>query len=138
MAITCVFPALLAIPIIQALSFYTQHRKVECGSKLFIEGSYAIPRINACSFIVEVPNKTAVQITISGRGFNCKQHAEDLMKVMKRWRDYFEKISTEEFLHPPLPHAEPIPGPILSISAEEVMLALRKMKPGPIDVAAEL
>ncbi|VDL81607.1 unnamed protein product [Nippostrongylus brasiliensis] len=67
----------------------------------------------------------------------------DTKKVMERWRDYFEKISTEESLHPPFPHAEPIVGrPILPISAEEVVLALRKMKPGkatgPDDVAAEL
>ncbi|WKX94956.1 hypothetical protein Q1695_011868 [Nippostrongylus brasiliensis] len=66
----------------------------------------------------------------------------DTKKVMERWRYYFEKISTDEFPHPPLPHAEPILGPILSISAEEVVLALRKMKlgkvTGPSDVAAEL
>ncbi|VDL78252.1 unnamed protein product [Nippostrongylus brasiliensis] len=66
----------------------------------------------------------------------------DTKKDMERWRNYFEKTSTEEFPHPPLPQAEPIPGPILPISAEEVVLALRKMKPGkatgPDDVAAEL
>ncbi|VDL82295.1 unnamed protein product [Nippostrongylus brasiliensis] len=66
----------------------------------------------------------------------------DTKKDKKRWHDYFKKISTEEFPHPPLPQAEPIAGPILPISAEEVVLALRKMKPGketgPDDVAAEL
>ncbi|WKY15852.1 hypothetical protein Q1695_000939 [Nippostrongylus brasiliensis] len=50
------------------------------------------------------------------------QLSMDTKKLMERWRDYFEKISTGEFPHPPLPHAEPVPGPILPISAEEVVL----------------
>ncbi|WKY11554.1 hypothetical protein Q1695_003266 [Nippostrongylus brasiliensis] len=49
----------------------------------------------------------------------------DTKKIMERWRYYFEKISTEEFPHLPLPHAEPIPGPILPITAEEMLRCWR-------------
>ncbi|VDL63060.1 unnamed protein product [Nippostrongylus brasiliensis] len=61
---------------------------------------------------------------------------------MWRWRDYFEKISTEEFPHPSISRAEPVAGPIQTVSAEEVETALRRMKPGKAtgsdDFAAEL
>ncbi|VDL75224.1 unnamed protein product [Nippostrongylus brasiliensis] len=53
-----------------------------------------------------------------------------------------EIISTEEFPHSPLPHANPITGPILPISAEEVVLTLTNVNTGkvtgPDDVAVEL
>ncbi|EYB87852.1 hypothetical protein Y032_0256g368 [Ancylostoma ceylanicum] len=66
----------------------------------------------------------------------------DRKKATKRWCDYFEKISTEEFSHPPIPQLPPTCGPIQPITVEETMAALKRMKPGkatgPDDVAAEL
>lgn len=66
----------------------------------------------------------------------------DGKKVMQRWREYFEKISTEVFAHPPVPEAPLIFGPMLAITIQQHMDALKCMKPGkvtgPYDVAAEL
>ncbi|EYB86393.1 hypothetical protein Y032_0279g1182 [Ancylostoma ceylanicum] len=66
----------------------------------------------------------------------------DRKKATKRWCDFFEKISTEEFGHPPIPQLPPTRGPIQPITVEETMAALKRMKPGkatgPDDVAAEL
>ncbi|EYB90748.1 hypothetical protein Y032_0214g2313, partial [Ancylostoma ceylanicum] len=66
----------------------------------------------------------------------------DRKKATKRWCDYFEKISTEEFSHPSIPQLPPTCGPIQPITVEETMAALKRMKPGkatgPDDVAAEL
>ncbi|EYB91330.1 hypothetical protein Y032_0207g2031 [Ancylostoma ceylanicum] len=42
----------------------------------------------------------------------------DRKQVTKRWRDYFEQISTAEFDHPPIPSAHPVYGPIQKIRAE--------------------
>ncbi|VDP05127.1 unnamed protein product [Heligmosomoides polygyrus] len=36
----------------------------------------------------------------------------DRRKALKRWRDYFEKISTAEFPHPPILSTAPIHGPV--------------------------
>ncbi|EYB91800.1 hypothetical protein Y032_0202g1798 [Ancylostoma ceylanicum] len=66
----------------------------------------------------------------------------DRKEATERWCDYFEKISTEEFSHPPIPRLPPRCGPIQPITMEETMAALNRMKPGkarcPDDVAAEL
>ncbi|EYC40925.1 hypothetical protein Y032_0589g370 [Ancylostoma ceylanicum] len=63
-------------------------------------------------------------------------------KATKKWCDYFEKISTEEFSHPPIPQLPPTCGLIQPITVKETMAALKRMKPGkatgPDDVAAEL
>ncbi|KAK6010247.1 hypothetical protein OSTOST_24739, partial [Ostertagia ostertagi] len=63
----------------QALSFYTRHRKTECGAILDTEGSYTLPKNDQCSLKVAVPEKSAVQITVSGKAFKCKRHLKDLM-----------------------------------------------------------
>ncbi|EYC06533.1 hypothetical protein Y032_0075g944 [Ancylostoma ceylanicum] len=66
----------------------------------------------------------------------------DHKKATKRWCDYFEKISTEEFGHPPIPQLPPTCGPIQPTTVEETMTALKSMKSGkatgPDDGAAEL
>ncbi|EYB84313.1 hypothetical protein Y032_0319g2370 [Ancylostoma ceylanicum] len=63
-------------------------------------------------------------------------------KATKRWCDYFEKISTKEFCHPPIPQLPPIYCPIQPITLDETMAALKRMKPGkargPDDLAAEI
>ncbi|EYB89153.1 hypothetical protein Y032_0235g3182 [Ancylostoma ceylanicum] len=65
----------------------------------------------------------------------------DRKKATKRWCDYFEKISIEEFSHPHIPQLSPNYGPIQPIT-HGIMAALKRMKPGkatgPDDVAAEL
>ena len=66
----------------------------------------------------------------------------DRRKAMKRWRDYFEKVSTEEFAHPPIPHVSPTYGPVQAITTEETEAALKRMMShkvtGPDDVAVDL
>lgn len=63
-------------------------------------------------------------------------------QAKERWRQYFEKISTEEFPHPLLPHAMPVLGAIPLITSSEVAEALKAMKSGkttgPDDIAAEI
>ncbi|VDP28856.1 unnamed protein product [Heligmosomoides polygyrus] len=63
-------------------------------------------------------------------------------KALKRWRDYFEEISTVEFPHPAIPSTAPTHGSVQKITVEEIEAALKKMKPGKAtgsdDVAAEL
>ncbi|VDP11674.1 unnamed protein product [Heligmosomoides polygyrus] len=63
-------------------------------------------------------------------------------RAMERWHDYFERISTVEFAHPPIPRVPPTHGPVQKITVEETEAALKKMKPGkatgPDDIAAEL
>ncbi|VDP62316.1 unnamed protein product [Heligmosomoides polygyrus] len=63
-------------------------------------------------------------------------------KALKRWRDYFEEISTVEFPHPAIPSTAPTHGPVQKITVEEIEAALKKMRPGkatgPDDVAADL
>uniref|UniRef100_A0A183FLY9 Endo/exonuclease/phosphatase domain-containing protein n=1 Tax=Heligmosomoides polygyrus TaxID=6339 RepID=A0A183FLY9_HELPZ len=65
----------------------------------------------------------------------------DRKKALKRWRDYFEEISTVEFPHSAIPSA-PTHGPVQKITVEETEAALKKMRPGkatgPDNVAAEL
>ncbi|EYC30555.1 hypothetical protein Y032_0005g2716 [Ancylostoma ceylanicum] len=62
--------------------------------------------------------------------------------VMQRWRNYFEKVSTEEFAHPPVPEVPPPLGPVEPITIEETLAALKRMKAGkatgPDDMAAEV
>ena len=62
-------------------------------------------------------------------------------KVRERWRNYFEKISSEEFPHPPIPSTSPVEGPIREIDINEVEEALKKMKlgkaTGPDDIPVE-
>ncbi|VDP23442.1 unnamed protein product [Heligmosomoides polygyrus] len=50
--------------------------------------------------------------------------------ALKRWRDYFEGFSNEEFPHPTVPSADPIHGPVHKATVEETEAALRKMRPG--------
>ncbi|EYB87751.1 hypothetical protein Y032_0258g462 [Ancylostoma ceylanicum] len=63
-------------------------------------------------------------------------------QVTRRWRDYFEHISTGEFDHPRIPSARPVYGPIQKITTEKIVAALKQMKgrkaTGPDDLAAEL
>uniref|UniRef100_A0A914UMX3 Endonuclease/exonuclease/phosphatase domain-containing protein n=1 Tax=Plectus sambesii TaxID=2011161 RepID=A0A914UMX3_9BILA len=63
-------------------------------------------------------------------------------QATERWRRYFEAISTQEFPHPPIPHADPVQGPVQPITTAEVEEALRRMKngkaTGPDDIATEL
>ncbi|EYC29939.1 hypothetical protein Y032_0005g2348 [Ancylostoma ceylanicum] len=60
----------------------------------------------------------------------------------QRWRKYFEKISTEEFVHSPVPEVPPASKPVQPITFEEVMFILERMKPGkatgPGDMTAEV
>ncbi|VDP19064.1 unnamed protein product [Heligmosomoides polygyrus] len=66
----------------------------------------------------------------------------DRKNSLKRWRDYFEEISTVEFPHPAIPSTAPTHGPVQKITVEEIEAALKKMRPGkatgPDDVAADL
>uniref|UniRef100_A0A914VFU1 Reverse transcriptase domain-containing protein n=1 Tax=Plectus sambesii TaxID=2011161 RepID=A0A914VFU1_9BILA len=63
-------------------------------------------------------------------------------QATERWRRYFEAISTQEFPHPPIPHADPVQGPVQPITTAEIEEALRRMKngkaTGPDDIATEL
>ncbi|VDO87720.1 unnamed protein product [Heligmosomoides polygyrus] len=54
----------------------------------------------------------------------------DRKKALKRWCDYFEKISTVEFPHPTIPSTAPTHGPVQEITVEEIEAALKKMRPG--------
>ncbi|KAL6729362.1 hypothetical protein Aduo_000423 [Ancylostoma duodenale] len=66
----------------------------------------------------------------------------DRKMAKQRWRDYFKKVSTEEFVHPPIPEVPPTFGLVQPITIEETMFALKRMKPGkatgPDDMAAEV
>ncbi|EYC12594.1 hypothetical protein Y032_0046g1314 [Ancylostoma ceylanicum] len=53
----------------------------------------------------------------------------DRKKVTKRWCNYFEKILTEGFIHPPVSRLPPTYGPIQPITMDETMAALKRMKP---------
>lgn len=59
---------------------------------------------------------------------------------MERCHDYFESISTEEFVYPPIPRAVPTTGLVLPITEEETSDALKRTKvgkaTGPDDLAA--
>jgi Reverse transcriptase (RNA-dependent DNA polymerase)/Endonuclease/Exonuclease/phosphatase family len=61
--------------------------------------------------------------------------------ILKRWSDYFSGICNQEFPHPPITSADPIPGPVPVISASEVEAAIKKMKngkaTGPDDIPVE-
>ncbi|KHJ99991.1 hypothetical protein OESDEN_00054 [Oesophagostomum dentatum] len=81
MVYTAVFLLASAISLAQALSFYTRHQMIECGSRINTEGSYRLPKHERCSIKVEVPENTAVQITASGRDFKCRRHLNDLMVI---------------------------------------------------------
>ncbi|VDP49224.1 unnamed protein product [Heligmosomoides polygyrus] len=63
-------------------------------------------------------------------------------RAMKRWHDYFERISTVEFAHPPILCVPPTHGPVQKITVEETEAALKKVKrgkaTGPDDIAADL
>ncbi|VDP46820.1 unnamed protein product [Heligmosomoides polygyrus] len=48
-------------------------------------------------------------------------------KALKRWRDYFEEISTVEFPHPAIPSTAPTHGPVQKITVEENEAALKKI-----------
>ncbi|XP_068084653.1 uncharacterized protein, partial [Anabrus simplex] len=65
----------------------------------------------------------------------------DWKKARERWRSYFEKLSTEEFPHPPIPTTSAIEGPVKEIDVTEVQAVLKEMKPGkatgPDDLPAE-
>ncbi|EYC46253.1 hypothetical protein Y032_0403g824 [Ancylostoma ceylanicum] len=61
----------------------------------------------------------------------------DRKKATKRWCDYFEKISTEEFSHPPIPQLPPTCGPIQPITVEETMAALKRIEKDSCGLAEE-
>ncbi|VDO62182.1 unnamed protein product [Heligmosomoides polygyrus] len=48
-------------------------------------------------------------------------------KALKRWRNYFEEISTVEFPYPVIPSAAPTLGPVQKITMGRE--ALKKMRP---------
>ncbi|XP_049798212.1 uncharacterized protein LOC126227772 [Schistocerca nitens] len=58
----------------------------------------------------------------------------DRQSIPQSWTDYFHNISNKEFTHPP----NPIVGPDPSITPEEVMLAISKMKNGKAAVSNDL
>lgn len=62
--------------------------------------------------------------------------------IRQRWSDYFGEISNGEFPHPPIASADPVPGPVSSITVEEVEVAIKAMKNGkaiePDDIPAEV
>ncbi|VDP29722.1 unnamed protein product [Heligmosomoides polygyrus] len=64
----------------------------------------------------------------------------DRKEELKRWRDYFEEISTVEFPHLAIPSMAH--GPVRKITVEVVEAALKMMRPGkgtgPNDGAANL
>ncbi|VDP33569.1 unnamed protein product [Heligmosomoides polygyrus] len=53
----------------------------------------------------------------------------DRKKALKRWLDYFEKISTKEFPHPTNPSVASVHGTVHKITVEEIESHLKKMKP---------
>ncbi|EYB95139.1 hypothetical protein Y032_0163g3477 [Ancylostoma ceylanicum] len=63
-------------------------------------------------------------------------------KVRERLHDYFEKVSSGEFTHLPIPQLQPTHGPVQSITVEETEAALKQMKSdktaSPDDVAVEV
>ncbi|VDO63574.1 unnamed protein product [Heligmosomoides polygyrus] len=66
----------------------------------------------------------------------------DRKKALKRWRDYFEEISTAELPHPAIPSTAPTHGPVQKVNVEEKEAALKKTGPGkatgPEDMASDL
>ncbi|XGW20197.1 hypothetical protein V3C99_003760, partial [Haemonchus contortus] len=66
----------------------------------------------------------------------------DRKQTLKRWREYFENISTVEFAHPAIPCAPPVYGPVQKITVRETITAMKRMKSGkatgPDDLAADL
>ena len=66
----------------------------------------------------------------------------DPTEVLNRWQQYFEKISNEEFPHPPIQSAPPVQGPVPNITLAEVEASVQKMKSGkatgPDDIPAEV
>ncbi|VDP51498.1 unnamed protein product [Heligmosomoides polygyrus] len=57
---------------------------------------------------------------------------DDRKKALKRWRDYFQEISTVESPHPAVPSTAPTHGPVKKITVEEIEAAWKKMRPGLI------
>ncbi|XGW10232.1 hypothetical protein V3C99_012037 [Haemonchus contortus] len=66
----------------------------------------------------------------------------DRKQTLKRWREYFENISTVEFAHPAIPCAPPVYGPVQKITVRETITAMKRMKSGkatgPDDLAADV
>uniref|UniRef100_A0A7I4Y4S3 Reverse transcriptase domain-containing protein n=1 Tax=Haemonchus contortus TaxID=6289 RepID=A0A7I4Y4S3_HAECO len=66
----------------------------------------------------------------------------DRKQALKRWREYFENISTAEFAHPAIPCAPPVYGPVQKITVRETITAMKRMTSGkatgPDDLAADL
>ncbi|XGW10231.1 hypothetical protein V3C99_012037 [Haemonchus contortus] len=54
----------------------------------------------------------------------------DRKQTLKRWREYFENISTVEFAHPAIPCAPPVYGPVQKITVRETITAMKRMKSG--------
>ncbi|EYC04247.1 hypothetical protein Y032_0089g2306 [Ancylostoma ceylanicum] len=52
----------------------------------------------------------------------------DRKMVVQRWRDCFEKVSTKEFAHPPVPEVPPTFGLVQLITIEETLSALKAGK----------
>ncbi|KAK6756670.1 hypothetical protein RB195_014848 [Necator americanus] len=63
-------------------------------------------------------------------------------QILERWREYYNHVCNEEFCHPPIPTVPSVEGPVLPITAVEVIAAFAKMKSnkatGPDDVTADV
>ncbi|EYB83298.1 hypothetical protein Y032_0338g2933 [Ancylostoma ceylanicum] len=95
-------------------------------------------------FTPNLSRKTSIYVIYIVKGSipsEAKIFARRKGALRDRLHDYFEKISTEEFTHPPIPQLPPTHGPVL-ITVEETEAALKQLKSGkatsPDDVAVEL
>uniref|UniRef100_A0A7I4Z2I9 DDE-1 domain-containing protein n=1 Tax=Haemonchus contortus TaxID=6289 RepID=A0A7I4Z2I9_HAECO len=69
-------------------------------------------------------------------------HLTDRRQTLKRWREYFENISTVAFAHPAIHRAPPGHDPVQKLIVNETITTLKKMKSGKAtgldNVAADL
>lgn len=59
-------------------------------------------------------------------------------KAVKCWRDYFEKVSTNEFLHPPIASAPPVFSPVQPIAVDKVVKVEKRVKLGKATAPKDL